>query len=772
MKIFDKSKNLFIDELKRIKKAGIVMEILAVLFVFLIFILSHFTYSHSAEKYFTKQAVETLTNISEQMSEKIQVHINSWCVELKYVKRSILQCDNDDDIYNMFENIDFASYSEFDDVGVVTENGRIYFGRDNIVDISSEPDIKMLLEREEEYIGCPEGLENDIVFAVPYSKGSKHYEDKLINGEQIIGAVGIVEKSRISAWLETSVFGEEKNYVVIADEEGSLMADNDAAKDGGINIIDTLSGYVDDKAAFEELISNLEAGIGGAMYMSDEDVRFLTYCAPIKLVSKDNAENIMSLNKWCIFVMTRESVITKNISELFDASRIFLYVVLVILAVVLVWMCLVDQRNKSTECRLKSIDPLTNVHNNARFIKDANILLERNNRDYAVIAFNISKFRLINNEIGHDNGDMVLRTVGRTVLENLKEDELITRSFADRFMMLVRLRGRTPEEVVEYFRSKLSEAKYPRGVRVKFSVGVYKIKPEERDISLPMDCARFAQSRLKEKNGGNNGIMIYSQEMLDKQKSEFRLEIRAAEAIEKGYFKVYYQLKRDIQNNCWCGAEALVRWIDPELGFISPGEFIPLFEKNGFVKTIDKYVFECVCRDMDERIKSGKKICPVSVNVSKKHLDNENFLDEYEKILLGYDIPYGMIEFEITETMLTENEELLKTFISRVHDLGCTCSLDDFGCGYSSFNMVRDFDFDTIKLDIKFFYSSNGFDKTSQMIVESLIDLSHKLGKMVIAEGIENEEQVEFLRSRGCDAVQGFYFSKPAPLNESIGSII
>ncbi|MDO5398445.1 MAG: GGDEF domain-containing protein [bacterium] len=766
----NKSKNLFTEELKRIKKVGILMGIFAVLFIFLIFILSHLTYSRSAEKYFAKQAVETLTNISEQMSEKISAHINSWYVELKYVGKAVSQTDLDEDIYDVIKKINAVRYSEFDDIGVMTKDGRIYFDKDKVVDISSEPYIKECIESGNEYAGCPEvrAFENSLVFSIPYTSGG----DKIINGERIIGSVGLIDKERVSAWLDTKVFGEKGTYIVITDKDGKIIANNDKTKEVGLNILDTLNSYVYDEESFEALKTGLESGSSGDLYMDDQSVKFITYYAPLNYTLSDDDETDFSIEEWRILVMTREAVITKNISELFDESRIFLYAVLLIFAVVLVLTCLMYSKNKLTECVLKSIDMLTGVYNNKCFEKDANILLSRGNGDYAAIAFNISKFRFINNEIGHEKGDIVLKTVGKTILDNLREDELVTHSFADRFMMLVKLRGRTPEETVDYFRTKLNEAEYPDGIKMKFNAGVYKIKPDEHDISLPMDCARFAQDRIREKNGANNGIMIYSQEMLDKQKSEFEFERRAAEAVEKGYFKVYYQLKRDIQNNRWCGAEALVRWIDPKLGFISPGEFIPLFEKNGFVKTIDKYVFECVCRDIDNLIKSGNKVCPVSVNVSRKHLDNNDFMYEYEKILLSYDIPHELIEFEITETMIAENEELLKKFISWVHGLGCKCSLDDFGCGYSSFNMVKEFDFDTIKLDRKFFYGSNGFDSSSQQIVESLIDLSHKLGKSVISEGIENEEQVAFLKSRRCDAVQGFYFSKPAPLDESIGKLI
>ena len=764
----NKSSRLFTDELKRIKDIGVAMGILAILLVFFIFILSHFTYRRAAEKYFNQQAVETLTHTSEHMSEKVLSHLNSWYMELKGVEKVISQRDQGEDMYAYFENIDYSSYSEFDKVGVITDRGRIYFAKDMIVDVSSEPSINECVESGKDYVGRinADELNDSVTFAIP----CKSVTYKMQNGEQITGIVGVNGDETISDWLQTSAFGEGGIYVVITDNEGNVIADNNKTIPNDINILDILKNRAKSKDNIAKITSGIESGGTGTLYMTDGAVRFITYYAPIYALENDKEYNNL-VKDWRIVVIALESSITGNISRLFDESKIFLYVVLLLFAGVLVFTCLFYQRSKLAECKLRSLDALTGVSNNACFVNDANILLRRNNRDYGVIAFNISKFKFINNEIGHEKGDIVLRTVGTTILKYLKDDELVTHSFADRFMMLVKLRGRTPEETVEYFRTKLSSAEYPDGIKIRFNAGIYRIKPDERDIALPMDCARFVQDKLREKTGEHNGIMIYSQEMLDRQKDEFKFENRASEAIEKGYFKVYYQLKRDIQHNRWCGAEALVRWIDPDLGFISPGAFIPLFEKNGFIKEVDKYVFRCVCRDIDTLIKSGHRVCPVSVNVSRRHLENKNFMKEYEAILLSYDIPHELIEFEITETMVSDNEEVLKEFIRWVHGLGCKCSLDDFGSGYSSFNMVKEFDFDTIKLDREFFYGSNGFDSSSQLIVESLIDLSHKLGKSVISEGIECEEQVDFLRSHRCDAVQGFYFSRPAPMNESLGKL-
>lgn len=770
MRDFKKKKYLFVDELKRIKISGLVMSIAAVIIIFMIGAVSKLIYSHSAEGYFNKQAVKTVTNISNQIAYEVSSQVNSWYAELEYADSDLLSQGDSENLYADADELDLrlktlgkAKHSEFNDIGLILENGEIYFSNDNRIDISDRDYLSVFMNDSSKE--CAESI-NDGVYAGNLLFAVKTNEkERYIDGNRVIGVAGLVSRDRAVKILETDVFGKNGMYAVLSDYDGNIIVDTQTDWKIKGNIFDAYKKYSDTKE-LNEMENNFRNGVSGIIKMEYENSSFFAYYLPINLNGDSVETNNKSIAGWRIIVMTRESAITGIISELFNESRVFLYIVLSIFAMVLVIACIVEMRNKIAECRLASLDSVTGVLNNKRFCRDANVLLERNGENYMLMAFNISQFRIINNELGHDRGDTVLKTIGEILQNNIDKDELVTHSFADRYLLLVKKRNEEPTETAEYFRKLLSDAEYPDDVDIKFNAGVYVIRPNERDISRAMDCARFAQSKAKEKGG--MGIVVYSQEMFDKQKEEYILERRAAEAIEKGYFTVYYQMKMDIQNNTWCGAEALVRWIDPVLGFISPGEFIPLFERNGFVKILDKYVFDRVCSDIEKLVKNGEKCYPISVNVSKKHLENKNFFAEYESILSKYDIPHHLIEFEITENMIVENEELLKKFIDRVHSLGCTCSLDDFGSGYSSFNMVKEFAFDTIKLDREFFYGSNGFDDSSRTIVESLIDLSHKLGKSVISEGIENEEQVAFLKNSKCDAIQGFYFSRPAPFEESL----
>ena len=244
------------------------------------------------------------------------------------------------------------------------------------------------------------------------------------------------------------------------------------------------------------------------------------------------------------------------------------------------------------------------------------------------------------------------------------------------------------------------------------------------------------------------------------------LEQKADSAMRNHNFIVYYQGKRNIQNETWCSCEALVRWKDTDGTLISPGKFIPLFERNGFITQLDLYIFENVCCDIRRAIDNGKKPIAASINVSRKHFINKDFLSNYKEIIDKYDIPYNLIEFEITESAVFENENILVDIVNQIHQMGCTCSIDDFGTGYSSLSMLTNYDFDIIKLDRSFFYGKNGFTDSSKQVVKTLIDLAHKLNKKVVAEGIEELEVVNFLKDNKCDIIQGFYYARPLPKDE------
>ena len=236
-------------------------------------------------------------------------------------------------------------------------------------------------------------------------------------------------------------------------------------------------------------------------------------------------------------------------------------------------------------------------------------------------------------------------------------------------------------------------------------------------------------------------------------------------ALKKREFKVYMQPKVDLQTGVLSGAEALVRWDHPELGLMGPDKFIPMFEKNGFIVNLDKYVFEEVCSNMSRWIKAGYDVVPVSVNVSRLHFLNSNFVSEYNKIKKKYRISDDLIEIEITESVVfSNNNEEVFTVMKEFRNEGFEISMDDFGSGYSSLGLLKEMPIDTLKLDKLFL--NNIEEYSSQIIVGNIINMAKNLNLNVVSEGVETYMQVDFLRDIGCDMAQGFIFAKPEPMDE------
>ena len=239
-----------------------------------------------------------------------------------------------------------------------------------------------------------------------------------------------------------------------------------------------------------------------------------------------------------------------------------------------------------------------------------------------------------------------------------------------------------------------------------------------------------------------------------------KLDTLFDESIQNGDFKLYLQPKVSLETNEICGAEALVRWIHPEYGAIYPSDFIPLFERNGKICRLDIYMFEEVCKLVHQWKEEGRKLVPISVNLSRRNIGMGNFVQNYVEIKEKYDIPDSLIEFELTESLFfdTQQIQIVKQIIEEMHAHGFLCSLDDFGFGYSSLALLKEFDVDTIKLDRQFFLGES--DKMWK-VVGKLISLAKELGIHIVAEGIETPEQLICLKENDCDMVQGYIYSKP-----------
>ena len=396
-------------------------------------------------------------------------------------------------------------------------------------------------------------------------------------------------------------------------------------------------------------------------------------------------------------------------------------------------------------------DDISGGKNKREFERVARMLLNTDS-SYALVYANIDRFKLINDVYGNDRGDKILHQVQSIIDDELLWDEVSGRIMADNFGILMRFHD-LPKLDQRLYRisQQLAELKDKEGKRygLEFYYGVYVIKKGKKITNSNYLVA----------------MGIYDDRDRERMNREKMLEMKMHDALEAGHFIPYLQPKYELEGETVAGAEALVRWIDPEEGMIYPNEFIPLFEKNGFVVNVDLYMFEEVCKMLTRWREEGKKIIPISVNLSRSHFEIPNFFRGYEKILKEYDIPPKSIEIELTESLFYNDLESLNTLVNQIHNAGLSCSIDDFGSGYSSLNMLKDVKVDTLKLDRVFFETTEDNER-GKNIISSVIHLAQALELHTVSEGVEERNQVEFLKSMNCDLIQGYVFAKPMPVPE------
>ena len=412
-------------------------------------------------------------------------------------------------------------------------------------------------------------------------------------------------------------------------------------------------------------------------------------------------------------------------------------------------------------------DMLSNVRNKFKFIVDAEEHINKNyEKRYALTHYDINKFTIINNSVGYKIGDEILIQVSMILNDNFV-NEVFGKAEGDNFFVLF--------EYTEYdelisriinISEKIESLSIWNEVNIKPAIitGICFIDNGNIDVRSAIDKAVLAKGDLK--NGYKSSFAIYNDSIGNNLIEVKKIEDYMQRALEKKEFKVYYQPKVDLKTGKISGAEALVRWEHPELGLLNPIRFIPIFEKNGFITKLDKFVFETVCSNLRRWIDLGYDVVPVSVNVSRLHFLNSNFVFEYYKIKERYKIPNHLLEIEITESVVFSNEKENEVFkvMKKFRNEGFEISMDDFGSGYSCLGLLKDMPIDTLKLDRMFL--DNIEDYNSQVIVSNIVNIAKNLNLKVVSEGVETNKQVEFLRDIGCDMAQGFIFEKPIPISD------
>lgn len=426
---------------------------------------------------------------------------------------------------------------------------------------------------------------------------------------------------------------------------------------------------------------------------------------------------------------------------------------------------IVGAREDITEFSEK--DVLTGGYNRRGFIRITERLLNEvpDRTKYAVLFFNVKNFKAVNELFGVESGDVVLQNIFRTLTHSKLSPVITARVESDHFVCLVENKNLDFEELTSVCDNKF--VKDGKCMNLIIRCGIFYVEEKPMKISGMIDRAKLAKRYITDEYV--QPYMVYDHSMQVAYIDKAKLAGELQEGIAKEQFKVYYQPVIDTKTGKIASAEALIRWIHPDKGFISPALFIPALEENGHISELDFYVLKKVWQFINDRCENNKFVVPISVNLSWMDFYDEIMM---EKILKEIDRfrengREHMARFEITETSYAAIRENRSGILESLRIKNAKILLDDFGSGFSSFGMLQDYDFDILKIDMSFIRKIGENPKTKS-IVHSIIGMAHEIGIKTVAEGVETEEQVSFLRQSGCDYIQGYYYSKPLPEEEFV----
>lgn len=425
---------------------------------------------------------------------------------------------------------------------------------------------------------------------------------------------------------------------------------------------------------------------------------------------------------------------------------------------------IINLREQAALINATKTDALTGLRSrNAFFEQAAKMIAEQEPGYYVMACFDIERFKVINDQYGNEKGDDVLKYIAK-VFENgfEKDGGICCRIMADNFAVLYPTSFSTSDKIKEIRR----EASRPGGLilPITFSIGRYIVDDLALSPSAMYDRAVIAKETVK--GHYDEYIGVYNEAMRNRILEEQGITSEMRQALKKGQFEVWYQPQFNHVTGMLVGAEALVRWRHPDKGLVSPGLFIPIFEKNGFVYEVDKFVWEEACKFLSEMQRMGR-IVPISVNISRHDIFREDLVEFISGLIKKYKIPVEALRLEITESAFAKSSTQIIRVVETLKNMGFTMEIDDFGSGYSSLNTLKDVPADVLKLDMRFLEGESNSEKGGN-IIESIIRMAKWIGMSVIAEGVEEQEQADFLQSVGCHYIQGYLYSKPLPKSDYV----
>lgn len=578
----------------------------------------------------------------------------------------------------------------------------------------------------------------------------------VIKSGSIIGVlVGTFEAKKLSMLFMNSFDGNGYTYVATNSGELIVKTENINALASTGNLFD-MFGSADFIAHddYEVMRKNLVDGSGGhSQYEYKEQRRLMHYAK-------------LPINDWNIFVVANPKGVEVTANRILYDTILLTAGLLATFVVLLLYNIINQKRFTKQLTKAAYVDEVTGSRSFSKFVLDAVELLKNDNEiSYTMVKVDTENFRLVNEMHSMEVGNQILRAQAESLLFALdQETDAFGRIHADEFILLVgykdeeeRIRKRKVFE--ERFKARCDEL---INFKLVLPEGRYKVAKGETDFRQIYENVNFAH-RLAKK--GDSKSIDFDDKVRERAIWERGIENRMENALAADEFKMHLQPKYRLSDEKMVGVEALVRWVTADGTMVYPNDFIPIFEQNGFITKIDMYMFEKACESIRSWIDSGITPIPISVNFSRLHIRNSNFVEELSEIAKRHSVPTHLLEIELTETAMLQNIDVLEGILNKLHEAGFTLSMDDFGSGYSSLGLLKSIPVDVIKLDKTFFDQAKDI-KRARTVITSIINMAIRLDIHIVAEGVETIEHINLLKELGCETVQGYYYARPMPADQ------
>lgn len=727
--------------------AGVVLLLVAIA-VFLIYFLMQ-TMNDSARKQMTVETEEYKGRIYRQINadfQSLDTLASFFTSELLEDRETFAERLNVSNEQNNFQTMAFF-YKEGDGIVSITGAGVSTDIEYTALNKAVHPVVEKALQGEKSVsrLFYSEAMEERVfAYAVPV----------YINDE-LAGALMASDQLEIFSDIfdgNTVLGGNGYLHMVGTEGDFLIRSQNAVVKEEMDNIFNGPYFDAEEIPVLKEKMSNQESVFSSFTY---EDETYQVLLDPV------------GLNGWYLMCVNTLQESNQSLYPVLAIMGVGLAGVALIILFLLIYGFRLVQRNNRELWRHAYHDSLTGAKNLSFFNQELSKMLEQG-RALSVVALNIHQFKFINEIFGREYGDTLLVEVKDVLDYKMQTGEFFARDKADLFYLCLLETDR--QKILTRLQNIMDSvvkisSNHHNNYQILLYCGVAANEEGNKDVTPLMTHVMFALTTAK--GSYKNNVWFYDSKLHEKEKTENYVESHMHQALRDGEFKFYLQPKMDLQTGRLKGAEALVRWVKADGSMIYPDEFIPLFEKNGFCTKLDLYMVECACRQIREWLDAGIEPIGISVNQSKILFYENDYIETLTALIEKYDVPGNLLTLEILEGLAADHVDELNQKISLLQNQGFRISMDDFGSGYSSLNILGNLHIDELKLDRGFLLEvSDGKNARSRVIMEQIVQLTRRLKISTVVEGVETVENEKLCLDMGCDLGQGYYYSRPIPREE------